>query len=157
MLPNSRKIPTVPSNSSSQPESSPVLQDGLRSTTAPSHQPSAAPSKSGSFFSRFSRKRSKSATAPTTAQLPNPAASTSALTSKASTLPAINSHQPIDTKPYASHTPLKVQRKPIGADNTIKSAQRHTADSDVPKKHVMPEPVSSASLGFPNPTVVRKV
>ncbi|KAJ2962849.1 hypothetical protein NQZ79_g2077 [Umbelopsis isabellina] len=156
MLPNSRKIPTVPSNKSSQSDSSPVLQDGQRSTTASSHQPSAVPSKSGSFFSRFSRKRSQSATAPTTAQLPNPAASTSALTSKTSTLPTINNSQPIDAKPYTSHTPLKVQRKPIGSDNTIKSAQRHNAGLDTPKKLVMPEPVSSASLGSSKPMTVKK-
>lgn len=159
MLPNSRKIPTVPSATSYQTEPTPLIQqDAMQRSPASSSSGLAPPtasnaSKSSNFFSRFTRRRSQSTAAVTPKHFPAPSASISTLNSKASQSSASTiPHQPIPVTPTSVP---KVQRKPIAAEPaSSKNLQSSTTNS---KSSYRPSTRDSASRSSTSKPVVKKV
>lgn len=113
MLPNSRKIPAVPSANHYQTDPTTVIQEDAQHSATTSTPPVINSGKTGGFFSRFARRRSQSTAAVTPKQLPKPSESISTKTGKPTPpLP----HQLHDTVPASRSTIPKVQRKPIASE-----------------------------------------
>ncbi|CAO3687735.1 unnamed protein product [Umbelopsis ramanniana] len=113
MLPNSRKIPAVPSANHYQTDPTTVIQEDAQHSATTSTPPVINSGKTGGFFSQFARRRSQSTAAVTPKQLPKPSESISTKTAKPTPpLP----HQLHDTVPASRSTIPKVQRKPIASE-----------------------------------------
>jgi hypothetical protein len=113
MLPNSRKIPAVPSATHYQTDPTTVIQEDAQHST-PSPPPVTNSGKTGGFFSRFARRRSQSTAAVTPKQLPKLSESISTKTAAKPTPPL--PHQLNGTIPASRSTIPKVQRKPIASE-----------------------------------------
>ncbi|KAI9284366.1 hypothetical protein BC943DRAFT_326198 [Umbelopsis sp. AD052] len=151
MLPNSRKIPAVPSATHYQTDPTPVSEeDAQHSTTSP--PPVISSGKTGGFFSRFARRRSQSTAAVTPKHLPKPSESFSTKTAKPTPpLP----HQLHATVPASRSTIPKVQRKPI-ASEPVSSKNLFLLYNEKNDGNAASTPIASSYSASTKPVVKKK-